>query len=89
MDFEEMIEKFTDEHPVWSWIIARLVICICVCTIVGIGFGALILVVVPFVLISQGAGIGAFAWWFLVPLIAALIWVLCSVVCFVWEGWIE
>ena len=84
MDFEEKINKFTDEHPVWTWVLARLIICICGCTIVANVFFAVLVIAVPFVLISNGAGWEAFAVWFWLPLIATFVWMMGSVISYVW-----
>ena len=90
MNLEDIISNFCDEHPIWTGILARLVISICVCTIAALVFFGIIFAFAPFVLIfNDGAGAEAFAWWFLIPLIATAIWVLCSVIGIVWEAVVE
>lgn len=90
MNFEDKIYAFTDEHPFLAWILARLVICICACTIAAMGFFALIAIYAPFVLIAEeDAGWGAFAAWLWLPLIATVIWLMCSIIGYVWKELIE
>ena len=90
MNLEDIISNFCDEHPIWTEILARLVICICACTIAALIFFGIIFTVAPFVLIANhGSGIEAFGLWFLNPLIATAVWILGSVIVNVWEAVIE
>lgn len=90
MNLEDIISNFCHEHPIWTAILARLVICICACTIAALCFFGIIFAVAPFVLIvNNGSGAEAFGYWFLIPLIATAIWILCSVIGNVWEAVIE
>ncbi len=89
MNFEDMIYDFIDNHPGWTWILARLVICICGCAIATMCFFALLVLATPFVHIQNGAGWEAFATWLWLPLIATAIWVLGSIIILVWDEVIE
>lgn len=84
MDFEKMISEFRDNHPVWAWILARLVICTCICAIVGIVFFAVIVIFAPFVVDDVSLAV-----WFWLPLMATACWLLCSIVGIVWCEVIE
>lgn len=88
MDFEEMIYKFADEHPVWTWILARLIICIC-------GFGMIlaflfgfIVLIAPIVIFEDGSDPKISVWLWL-PFIAMAIWVMWSIIKYVYTEVIE
>lgn len=85
MKFEDMIFEFSEKHPVLTWALSRLAICICGGLIAALGFFALIAACAPFVYIADGAGWGAFATWLWLPLIATVIWLMVSVIRYVWE----
>lgn len=89
MNFEEMIENFTDNHPVWTWILARLIICECflVATItVAFAFWA---IASPFIKLKDGAGLEAFGPWLWLPVCGTFIWLMCSVIGYLWQEFIE
>ena len=90
MNIEEIISMFAEKHPIWTRILARLVVCVCACTIAALGFFGFVFAVAPFVFILEdGTGAEAFAWWLGIPLIATGIWILLSVIGMVYEGVIE
>ena len=89
MNLEETIYKFIDEHPIWTWVLARLIICVCVCTIVVLCIFAIIALATPFVLAEESTSSEAFSVWLWLPLIATAIWMLCSIIGYVWQEVIE
>jgi len=89
MDFEKIICNFCDEHPVWTWILARLVISFCACIIAAVGFFGLIVICIPFVRISEGASWEAYAVWLWLPVIVTTIWLMCFIIGYVWVEVIE
>ena len=72
---EKMVEQFSDNHPVWFWLLVRLAICFCWMFVVIFGLLALAAVLAPFF----GAIIGV---WVLVPILIVACWA--SGTCAVW-----
>ena len=89
MDFEEKIENFTDNHPVWTWILARFFIVVCACTIAAMVFFSLLALAAPFVALENGAGLSAFATWLCLPVNITIIWLMGSVIRWLYETFIE
>lgn len=90
MEILERLDEFADEHPVWMWIFTRLVICVCGSVAALAVLIGLFLLCVPFVLISDySAGIAAFAWWLLLPVVALIAWAMVTAISFVYERWVE
>ena len=89
MNFEEKIENFTSEHPFWTWALARLAICICGFIIAAMAFFTLLALATPFVDISNGAGLIAFATWLWVPVNITIIWLMGSIIRIAYETFIE
>lgn len=82
VDFEEMIQEFADEHPVWTWILARLIVCICGFGVALSAFSVIIVIAAPFVIFAD-TGKTNFQVWLLIPVIALFTWALCSVINYV------
>ena len=89
MEFNNMIRRFATDHPIWTWILARLAICTCIFLIVVLGVLGMAVLIAPIALIADGAGLGAFWWWLLVPVIATIIWGVSSVIVFLFVEVIE
>lgn len=79
-----MICEFCENHPILTWLLARLIICVCVCTFVGLLFFALVIFFVPFM--DDGVSLAVWLW---IPLIETACWLLCSIIEYVWQEVIE
>lgn len=88
MDYIEMLNDFTEKHPVWTWVLARFVIAACVCTLVGVGLIALVVAFAPLLTAGESDSVG-FAVWLWLPVLGTIIWLLCSVIEKVYDAFIS
>ena len=80
MCFNDMIQKFAKEHPIWAWILARLAICTCTGVIVVLCLLGMVAIIAPLASLAGGAGLGVLWVWLLIPVIATMVWGLASVI---------
>lgn len=81
-DFGTVIEQFSEKHPVWFWVLVRLVICFCWMFAVVAAVLTLAVVVAPFF----GAVIGV---WVLVPVLATACWGLVYLALWLYSEFVE
>lgn len=79
---EEMVEQFSDNHPVWFWLLVRLAICFCWMFAAIAAVIALLAVLAPFF----GAVIGV---WVLVPIFSATCWALGAGAAWLYKRFVE
>lgn len=84
----DCIADFADKHPVWTWVLARVLVSICVCIIAVAVICGAVLVFAPFVLVEE-RGASAFTVWLWLPAIVSIIWIMGSAIRVVWEDFIE
>lgn len=66
-DFEKLIEQFSENHPVWFWVLVRLAICFCWMFAAVLALLALLVVLSPF--------FGVVIWvWVLIPVLVTACW---------------
>lgn len=84
----DCIANFADEHPVWTWVLARVLVSICVCIVAVAALLGAVLFFAPFVLIEEH-GAGAFKAWLWLPAMVSIIWIMVDFISVVWENFIE
>ena len=81
---EELIEQFSENHPVWFWVLVRLTICFCWMFVVVVALLALVGLVAPFF----GASL---LLWMLVPVLIVVCWGLGTIATYMYTefvgGW--
>ena len=72
--YENMLEQFADKHPVWFWVLVRLLICLCWSVVAIAGCLATVALIGPVVMVCMGYGSG-YLWLFLsVPVLITICW---------------
>lgn len=72
--YENVIEQFIDKHPVWAWVLVRLLICLCWSLVVFAGLAALFSVFFPIAAVCIGYGSGWFWLLLVVPVLITICW---------------
>lgn len=68
-------EQFEENHPVWFWILVRLLICLCWFFVGVFALLTFCVVIVTIVALFSGYGGGWFWALFLAPLVITICWV--------------
>ena len=84
----DCIANFAEEHPVWTWVLARVLVSICGCIIAVAAFLGAFLFFAPLALIEERGAI-AFKAWLWLPAIVSIIWIIGEFISVVWENFIE
>ena len=56
--FENVVEQFEEKHPVWFWVLVRLLVCLCWFFVVCFGLLALCVVVLTIFALCSDYGTG-------------------------------